>query len=37
LAKDCPAYGTGPTDPAAAAALVKGPRAAELIALAQGG
>src|SRR5215470_15607278 len=25
LAKDCPAYGTGPTDPAVAAALVKGP------------
>jgi endonuclease-3 len=25
LAADCPAYGTGPTDPAQAAALVKGP------------
>jgi endonuclease III len=35
LAKDCPAYGTGPTDPAAAAKLVKGPRAAEIIAQAQ--
>ncbi len=31
LARDCPSYGTGPTDPVAAAALVKGPRAAELI------
>ena len=37
LARDCPAYGTGPTDPAVAAALVKGPRAAELVAQAQGG
>ncbi len=36
LAKDCPAYGTGPTDPDKAAALVKGPRAAELIAMARG-
>jgi endonuclease III len=35
LASDCPAYGTGPTDPATAAALVKGPRAAELIAMAR--
>ena len=34
LARDCPAYGTGPTDPAAAAKLVKGPRAAEIIAMA---
>ena len=34
LARDCPAYGTGPTDPAAAAKLVKGPRAAEIVALA---
>jgi endonuclease-3 len=33
LARDCPAYGTGPTDPAVAAALVKGPRAAEIIAM----
>jgi endonuclease-3 len=37
LAKDCPAYGTGPTDPAQAAALVKGPRAAEIVAQAQRG
>jgi len=36
LAKDCPAYGTGPTDPDAAAALIKGPRAAELVAMARG-
>jgi endonuclease-3 len=35
LARDCPAYGTGPTDPAVAAALVKGPRAAEIIAMAR--
>jgi endonuclease III len=34
LARDCPAYGAGPTDPAAAATLVKGPRAAEIIAMA---
>ena len=32
LARDCPAYGTGPTDPEAAAKLVKGPRAAEIVA-----
>jgi endonuclease III len=37
LARDCPAYGTGPTDPAAAAALVKGARAAEIIAQARSG
>jgi endonuclease III len=37
LARDCPAYGTGPTDPAVAAALVKGPRAAEIVAMAQAG
>jgi endonuclease-3 len=36
LARDCPAYGTGPTDAMAAAALVKGPRAAEIVADAQG-
>jgi endonuclease-3 len=30
LAKLCPAYGTGPTNPAAAAKLLKGPRAAAL-------
>lgn len=34
LARDCPSYGTGPTDRAAAAALVKGPRTEELIAMA---
>lgn len=34
LAKDCPSYGTGPTDPVAAAALVKGDRAAQIVALA---
>lgn len=34
LARDCPAFGTGPTDPALAAMLVKGDRAAEIIALA---
>jgi hypothetical protein len=34
LARDCPAFGTGPVDPVVAAALVKGPRAAELVAAA---
>jgi endonuclease-3 len=34
LARDCPAFGTGPVDPSAAAKLVKGPRAAELVAMA---
>jgi endonuclease III len=34
LARDCPAYGTGPTDPAVAAKLVKGPRSAEIVAMA---
>ncbi|WP_214368394.1 endonuclease III [Pseudonocardia sp. H11422] len=34
LAADCPAFGTGPTEPAQAAALVKGPEAARLLALA---
>jgi endonuclease-3 len=34
LAGDCPAYGTGPTDPGEAAALVKGPSRARLLALA---
>ncbi|BDX29981.1 endonuclease III [Mycobacterium antarcticum] len=34
LAKDCPSYGTGPTDPLAAAALVKGPETEHLLALA---
>jgi endonuclease-3 len=37
LARDCPSYGTGPTDAATAANLVKGPRAAEIIAQAQPG
>ncbi|RZU72124.1 DNA-(apurinic or apyrimidinic site) lyase /endonuclease III [Micromonospora kangleipakensis] len=32
LAKLCPSYGTGPTDPAAAAKLLKGPRARDLAA-----
>ncbi|MGH3615792.1 MAG: endonuclease III [Pseudonocardia sp.] len=36
LAADCPAYGTGPTDPAQAAALVKGPSRERLVALAEG-
>jgi endonuclease-3 len=35
LARDCPSYGLGPTDPVAAAALVKGPRPAEIVAYAQ--
>jgi endonuclease-3 len=35
LAPDCPSYGLGPTDPVAAAALVKGPRAVEIVAMAQ--
>jgi endonuclease-3 len=34
LARWCPSYGTGPTEPVAAAKLLKGPRAAELAALA---
>jgi endonuclease-3 len=33
LASMCPAYGTGPVDPAAAAKLLKGPRVAELATL----
>jgi endonuclease III len=37
LARDCPSYGLGPTDPVEAAALVKGPRATEIVAYAQGG
>lgn len=35
LMRDCPAYGTGPTDPQVAAKLIKGPRTAELIELAR--
>ncbi|WP_109511014.1 endonuclease III [Mycolicibacter kumamotonensis] len=34
LAKDCPSYGIGPTDPMEAAALVKGPETEHLLALA---
>ncbi len=34
LAKDCPSYGTGPTDPQTAAALVKGPETEHLLELA---
>lgn len=34
LAKDCPSYGIGPTDPVAAAALVKGPETEHLLELA---
>jgi len=36
LAKDCPSYGLGPTDPEIAVKLLKGPRAAELAELALG-
>ena len=34
LAADCPSYGTGPTDPAQAAALVKGPSRERLLGMA---
>jgi endonuclease-3 len=34
LARDCPSYGAGPTDPLVAAALVRGPETAHLLALA---
>jgi endonuclease III len=34
LAKDCPSFGTGPTDPLIAAPLVKGPETDHLLALA---
>ncbi len=34
LSADCPSYGTGPTDPILAAALVKGPSRAHLLAMA---
>jgi endonuclease-3 len=37
LMRDCPSYGLGPTDPVVAAALVKGPRAAEIVAMAVNG
>jgi endonuclease-3 len=36
IARDCPAYGTGPTDPEIAVKLLKGPRAAELAEMAIG-
>ena len=34
LAKDCPSFGTGPTEPGIAAALVQGPETEHLLALA---
>jgi endonuclease-3 len=34
LAKDCPSFGTGPTEPEVAATLVKGPETEHLLALA---
>jgi endonuclease III len=34
LARDCPSFGTGPTDPVLAAPLVKGPETEHLLALA---
>jgi len=34
LARDCPSFGAGPTDPVTAAALVKGPETDHLLALA---
>jgi len=34
LARDCPSFGAGPTDPSVAAALVKGPETEHLLALA---
>lgn len=34
LARDCPSYGVGPTDPEAAARLVRGPETEHLLALA---
>ncbi|WP_018683902.1 endonuclease III [Actinokineospora enzanensis] len=35
LFRDCPSFGAGPTEPAAAAKLVKGPEAPHLVALAE--
>jgi endonuclease-3 len=35
LARECPSYGLGPTDPDLAAALVKGARAAEIVEMAR--
>jgi endonuclease-3 len=34
LAKDCPSFGAGPTEPEIAARLVKGPETEHLLALA---
>jgi endonuclease-3 len=34
IARDCPAYGAGPTDPEVAVKLLKGPRVAELAEMA---
>jgi endonuclease III len=34
LAKDCPSFGLGPTDPLLAAPLVQGPETEHLLALA---
>lgn len=36
LASTCPSYGTGPTDPVAAAALITGPERAHLLSLVDG-
>jgi endonuclease III len=36
IARDCPAYGTGPTEPELAVKLLKGPRVAELTEMALG-
>jgi endonuclease-3 len=33
LAKDCPSFGTGPTEPLIAAALVQGPETEHLLAM----
>jgi endonuclease-3 len=33
LAKDCPSFGLGPTEPALAAPLVQGPEAEHLLSL----
>jgi hypothetical protein len=34
LAADCPSYGTGPTEPEIAAALLRGPETPHLLAMA---
>jgi endonuclease-3 len=36
LARECPSYGTGPTESEVATKLVKGPRAAEIVLMTQG-